>query len=493
MTVLRWVCLAGVLAGCGELPPSLPADPGPPPEPGAPDVERATLVHAVEPRLLDGREETQLCYSWTLDNDAPLYVEGMSFQNGGSFHHSNWFVVPEDVYEGEDGYWPCDARDFEDVSAALSGTVLFAQSTQAQQESVDFANGVVIKIPARSKLVAGVHLLNLGPDPRSTAAWLELDVVHPTLVEDVLSPLLLGFYDLQIPAMARSRFSSSCALADVSLQQGLELHYVMSHFHGTGVSAELSAPVPGGMVREIYRHEGFSAGALGQVLDPPQGVGPLATLRFSCGYDNPYPQALEWGIGINEMCLFLGLVTGPGIIAGGVNLGDSEIVAEDDGVLQVEGRCGLFTAPRGLAHEPPSFEERSSPLVLPPFADDPAPALPTCEDTPGRYDGESPPTLAEVQERVFGPWCSFSSCHGNAAAGGLDLRGDDLRERLVDVASAAGGLSRVVPGDAEASYLYQLLSQCDPPGARPMPVGAPTLLDPELVGLVRAWIDADAP
>lgn len=163
MKGLRTIWLCGFVFGCGEPPLELPEDPGPMPV-SEPDGElRASLVHAVEPFALEARQETQLCYSWTLDNDAALYVEGLSFQNGGSFHHSNWFVVPEGVYEGEDGYWPCEDRDFEDVSAALAGAVLFAQSTQAQQESLAFSEGIVMKIPRRSKLVAGVHLLNSAP------------------------------------------------------------------------------------------------------------------------------------------------------------------------------------------------------------------------------------------------------------------------------------------------------------------------------------------
>ena len=111
----------------------------------------------------------------------------------------------------------------------------------------------------------------------------------------------------------------------------------------------------------------------------------------------------------------------------------------------------------------------------------------------GRPDGC--PTRPPSED--YGPWCSFSSCHGSAAAAALDLRGDEALEALVDVTSSAVDLPRVEPGDPEGSYLYRLLSTCEPEvegiAARHMPVGAPTLLDPELVGLVRAWIEAGAP
>jgi hypothetical protein len=96
---------------------------------------------------------------------------------------------------------------------------------------------------------------------------------------------------------------------------------------------------------------------------------------------------------------------------------------------------------------------------------------------------------------VLQPWCSFSSCHGGAA-GGLDLTDEAAYDALVDVPSTIGDLPRVAPGDPEGSSLYRLLSECEPAlgstTVRHMPAGAPTLLEPELVGLVRAWIEAGA-
>lgn len=487
-----------LLAAACSAPEPFPDDPPEPPasiEPPDPSEERATIVHAVEPFALQGSQETVTCYSWTLDNDAPLYVQGVSFQNGGSLHHSNWFVVPEDVYEGDDGYWPCESRDYNEVSAALSGTVLFAQSTQAQQESMNFADGVAIRIPERSKIVADVHLLNLGPDPRSTAGWLSLDVVHPFFARQILSPVLLTYTELDIPASGQARFTATCE-AD---QGPLALLYLLPHYHGAGVSMNLSFEEPEEGEVAILEHDGFSASPVGRMLDPPIDVPSAASLRFSCGYDNPHAQPLKWGIGIDEMCVLLGLSLYGDIVVGGVEPGASALVDVVDGVQEHEAPCQIATAPRGRAYGVPTGAELRGPLILPPVADEPAPSPPQCEDSEGTFEDATPPTFAEVQERVLGPWCSFSSCHGFGAAGGLELLGDAAREALVDVpTTAAGEAVRVVPGDPDASYLYQLLSQCEPrdglgTAVRPMPAGAPTLLDPELIGLVRAWIDAGAP
>jgi len=493
------IAILALAVACEEpslaLPP--PEDPLPLPELPPEDERRATVVHAVEPFELEGSEETMICYSWTVDNDAPLYIEGVTFQNGGSLHHSNWFVVPEDVYPGEDGYWPCASRGFEDVSAALSGTVLFAQSTQAQKESARFGEGAVIRIPPRSKVVAGVHLLNLSPDPKQTEAWMSLDLLHPGLVQRTLSPVMLTYQELDVPANARSRFTGVCDVGGLTNMRPIEIHYVLPHFHSTGVSASIEFVDESGAATTVLDHTGFAASALGQTLDPPVVLEGAGSLRYSCGYDNPYDQNLKWGIGINEMCIFLALAWSDDVIAGAIQPGTTSLVAETDGVIEYEAPCHLAVSRRGRAYDLPTREELSGPLVLPPIASQDVPEPPSCEDTPGT-EPSMPPTYDEVSRRVFQPYCTFSSCHGNGTAAGLDLREGAAVEGLVGVDAIGDGIPRVAAGDAEGSYLYRLLSACEPRGGgggavRHMPAGAPTLLDAELVGLVRAWIDDGAP
>jgi len=489
--------LCSLLVAC-EIPEEpYPESPGPLPDPQMPDDAQAAgqVLHAVQPFALEGSQETMTCYSWTVDNDAPLYVQDVTFQNGGSFHHSNWFVVPEDVYPGEDGFWPCAERDFNDISAALAGTVLFAQSTQAQREAMAFTEGAVIRIPARSKIVAGVHLLNLGPDPRETAAWLSLDAIHPALVETILSPLMLSYRDLDIPPMTQSRFTGTC-LGPANSDEPFELHYVLPHYHRTGTSASMTV-FASGEPTVVLDHEGFGASPMGKSFDPPLSFHNVGGFEFSCSYDNPHDESLSWGVGIHEMCVFLAFASTTEILVGGIDQGRSfSSVLDEEGVTNVAGGCSTLASPKGPAYAYPTREEIEGPLRLPPLPDEPVPEPPTCENTEGVYEADEPPSFEEIRSRVLEPWCSFSSCHGEAAAGGLSLVGDEARDALVGVPSLASDRPRVEPGDPEGSYLYHLLSECEPQArdgaARPMPAGAPTLLDPALVGLVRAWIEAGA-
>jgi hypothetical protein len=105
----------------------------------------------------------------------------------------------------------------------------------------------------------------------------------------------------------------------------------------------------------------------------------------------------------------------------------------------------------------------------------------------------------QIQRRIFGPrGCRVETCHGNTAAGGLDLRLGRAHDALVGVpatnaAAAAAGKRRVVPGDPDASFLVQKLAGTlrGDEGVR-MPQVGRTLHALEME-LVRAWIAAGAP
>jgi len=47
-----------------------------------------TLSHTYDPQVIDVAEETtDVCQSWVLDNDEPLYVRKIRQRNGGGWHH----------------------------------------------------------------------------------------------------------------------------------------------------------------------------------------------------------------------------------------------------------------------------------------------------------------------------------------------------------------------------------------------------------------------
>jgi hypothetical protein len=105
----------------------------------------------------------------------------------------------------------------------------------------------------------------------------------------------------------------------------------------------------------------------------------------------------------------------------------------------------------------------------------------------------APASFAEVygvMERTCGG--GMSGCHITGMSAGLAMPDPEAAHlSLVNVASAkCEGEVRVVPGDADASLLLQVLegsSTC----VKPMPLGRDTWSEDD-VSLVRAWIDQGA-
>lgn len=468
-----------------------------------PDPRSAELVRNFGSQTLAAGEESTPCVQWTLDNEEPIYLNTVTLGNDGGFHHSNWFVVPETRHQGEDGYFDCESRNFDEITAAVNGTVLFAQSTQAREEVQQFPDDVVIKVPPGHKVMGSLHLLNAAPREIETSLRMQLDLVHPGDVETVVTPFRLTYYGLDIPPESESRFEGECDMAQAYEELtgdpfDLKVYWVLPHYHELGNYFKLE--IIGGERdgEELFELDGFNAEANGQLYVPPVDMSGADGFRFSCGFDNPRDESVGWGIGDQEMCVMLGFAESGAMLDASVE--DNNVDETIDGVVYNSGDCQTSPIPKNEAQSMPSDDEIQNPMYIPPTDPDDVDVTPSpeCEDTPEEATAGYDATLSEIRGQVFEVGCAFSACHNSSApAAGLDLTADDLHgELLSHETSAPTDLALVEPGDAEASWLYQIMSQCEPrPGGMPMakmPRNSPTLLDPALVATLRDWIDDGA-
>ncbi len=104
-----------------------------------------------------------------------------------------------------------------------------------------------------------------------------------------------------------------------------------------------------------------------------------------------------------------------------------------------------------------------------------------------------PPTLQSIQDNVFTPICA--GCHTGPSSGtlpgGMDLTSTaHSAASLINVASIENGaLKRVLPNDADNSYLIKKLEGTA--GSR-MPLGGQPL-STATIAQIRAWITSGAP
>jgi hypothetical protein len=304
-------------------------------EPGAVETNEppAPITHEFPAIEVAAHEERYSdCQSWTLDNDEPLYVNTVEMSAGPAWHHANWMFVPEDQYDGPDGTWNCNSRDYEEVEAGLSGGVLFAQSTQSTGETQQFPAGEALLIPARSRVVADVHLVNAGESPLSTAITLTL---FPLREDDVLTrlrPFVTSYFPLDLPPQQHSVFSATCDVAGPNSDEALDfgIHYVLPHYHGFGTGFFLKASAPSGEI-VVYDEENTVGGGegWGRMLDPPVDLTGVTSIEFGCRYHNTGDTPISWGNYDGEMCMMLGYSNDNRRWVGGVLNGPNMVVGTD--------------------------------------------------------------------------------------------------------------------------------------------------------------------
>ena len=101
------------------------------------------------------------------------------------------------------------------------------------------------------------------------------------------------------------------------------------------------------------------------------------------------------------------------------------------------------------------------------------------------------PSYANVIQEIFNRrGCASGSCHGSAQAAGLSLTSSTSYANLVNVTATQDAAARVIPGDANGSYLIVKVEGRQTVGQR-MPIGGAALDNIDLTNL-KNWINQGA-
>jgi hypothetical protein len=321
------------------------------------------LSHTYDPQMLDvGEERSDICQSWVLGNEEPIYVKKVRQSNEGGWHHSNWFFVPENMYppnakvEGPDaaleGTWDCDARLFREYYAAAAGGVFFAQSTQALEELQAFPDGAALEIPRRSVIVGSTHLLNITASPLETRMTLEVETVPADEVGIRLTPYSFANGSLEIPyehgVTTESRWSMLCDLSE-PFQKHLgkdkveyNIYYVLGHYHQWGNYFNLSFVHDDGREETIFEIKNRIGEPIGSIIDPPMNNNGASKLQATCGFLNNTGETLYRGLQEGEMCDFLAY-TDANLKMGAGGGENTDMGEDEDGRRLFATDCGDIT------------------------------------------------------------------------------------------------------------------------------------------------------
>jgi hypothetical protein len=334
----------GGLSGCDSSEPPALADAG---EPASDSGEPQRIwSHTFPPITIEpGQEISNVCQSWTLGNPESLYVRRVRTTNEGGWHHSNWLYVRDVYFQGEDGTWACPDRDFNEASGGLQGNVFFAQSTQAVAEEQIFPPGAALRMPPRARVIGSVHLINTTRTTLETPLSFEVETIPEEEVTTILSGMAITITHLALPARAKSRFTIRCDFDEAirtatGAAPNFQIYYVLPHYHGLGTGSKLTL---GGGDREgdvIFETSLAIGDPLGQTVDPPIPVTGATAVEFSCDYDNPRDEVVRYGIGDQEMCVFLAFTNAGARIVALSN--ETRAAGMDGDVHLFESECMLF-------------------------------------------------------------------------------------------------------------------------------------------------------
>jgi hypothetical protein len=296
----------------------------------------------------NGQEVLSLCRSWTLNNEEDLWVTAFELEQNELSHHSNWTFVPDTLYPGEDGIWPCADRDYHQLNAAVAGGVIYAQSTQAVHEVQQFPEGAAIRIPAHARIISDIHLLNLSGARREGNMAITLYTIPFADVTVPLTPFHIDYLALDIPPHQTSRFTTTCDLAtDWEVASGaplsVRLFYSLPHTHilGSRVFLEAVGGVHDG--ESLLDVAGQPGEARGLRYAPPIDLSDMTGLRFGCEFENPRDDTVGWGFGDQEMCEMLGFIESPLAFEGTVH--ETTMTGTDGDIATHEGPCTVQLLP----------------------------------------------------------------------------------------------------------------------------------------------------
>jgi hypothetical protein len=298
-----------------------------------------------------GQEVVSDCVQISLHNEGPVYINAVELTTGPGFHHSNWTYVPEHVFAGPDGTWDCDSRGYSEAIAAVFGGVIFAQSTQTPHEVQAFPPGVAVKLPPKTKLIAQIHLLNPGDAPVQLRPNISLTAIPEAEVTTRLAGISFQNQALGLPANRESRFSVECEIGErhrelLGGMPDFKIYYGLAHYHELGTRLDLEAVRPDGTSTKIYSTAALPGDTMGGPIEPAFDMTGYTRLRFSCDFYNPRAEVVEWGVGDQEMCVFLAFSDSPYAWGGGVN--DSDELPQNEtavgNALHYSNPCAVFAS-----------------------------------------------------------------------------------------------------------------------------------------------------
>ncbi len=205
-----------------------------------------------------------------------------------------------------------------------------------------------MRVPAHSKLVSAVHILNTTSEVVTGHIRLALYSLEPDQVVTRLAPFHLSYDGLDIPANSTARFTGECDVS--SYFQNVtkspftaKVYWMLPHTHALGSRffvEILGGPNDGQSIIDV---QDFFGEANGTRYTPPIDMTGALGFRFGCEFKNPRSESVKWGFGDQEMCEALGFYEAPLAFESIIDVANPD--GSDGTTLKFTGPCNTITLP----------------------------------------------------------------------------------------------------------------------------------------------------
>jgi hypothetical protein len=263
---------------------------------------------AAERIVLEPGEEITGCAAWPIPDVKNEIVYASRIYTTPGLHHSNVIAKPIHVELGESPYPACrpGAGDaFENIGAGIPD-VLFANSTQVVgEEHITFPAGAGYRLDTSREIVTSIHWLNPTSEPMIVEVAYDFFTMPESELTMEVAPFVMSINDFAIAPKSSAVVETTCEVF------GGEVFTLMPHTHDLIRRFTVELVGQDGATTTVMDQAGYDLESDIESYEPTLDLEDVATIRYSCEFENPYDEPVTYGIGKNEMCILFGYLHPP--------------------------------------------------------------------------------------------------------------------------------------------------------------------------------------
>jgi hypothetical protein len=255
------------------------------------------VTFRTEDFTLEPGQEKFLCYTQTLDRD--VVVGGYSINAKPYVHHT---VLSKTAGDEPEGMSECD------VLFRLAWEPIFPVG--AGEYEIQFPEGIGQVLPAGTRLLAQLHLLNAGKETVVDSAELDLHL-SPHESPRELATFAFGNFNVNLPPLQSSKIESVC-----SVKEQVEVVAAFPHMHQLATSLTFEVGPSADRLSKVFERNPYDFDNQNlELVNLTLNAGDVT--RVTCNYDNTTDKTITFGEStFNEMCFFVGFAADRSVASG---------------------------------------------------------------------------------------------------------------------------------------------------------------------------------